>query len=177
MGTKQWASAKNKERGGGEGWLLFSQPLPLLFLCCSPLPPSPHFFCSPQTRLFARSCSISPPAKWKGNVCYACRTPQNFRSLQSNHVLCPIKISACSRTKIAEVRTSYKRQSVTHLFRCDWSTALLFFSVFFLQKLYFVLTEKEKYFIRHRHKTSCHVRRNVLRSVDFHTKRTIRKTK
>lgn len=152
MGTKQWASAKNKEREGDNSFS--PQPLPLLFLCCSPLPTSPHFFCSPQTRLFARSCSISPPAKWKGNVCYACRMPQNSRSLQSNHVLSPIKISASSRTKIAEEGTSSKRQPVTHLFRCDWSTALLFFSVFFLQKLYFLLTKKKKCFIRHRHKTS-----------------------
>ena len=49
----------------------------------------------------------------------ACCMPQNSRSLQSNHVLSPIKISACSRTKIAEERTSYKGQPVTHLFRCD----------------------------------------------------------
>lgn len=107
-----------KKQGAGDNSFP-PQPLPLPFLCCSPLPTSPHFFCSPQTRLFARSCSISPPAKWKGNVCYACRMPQSSRSLQSNHVLCPIKISACSRTKIAEERTSYKRQPVTDLFRCD----------------------------------------------------------
>lgn len=145
MSEKQGAGG-----GGRRRWFLSSQLLSFLFLVAHPSLLLPIFSAHRSHACLlalTRSLRLQNGKETSATRAAWHRIPDPYSPINSS-----------SRTKVAEVKPSYKRQSVTHLFRCDWSTALLFFSVFFLQKLYFLLTKKKKCFIRHRHKTSCHVR-------------------